>query len=268
MNGYIPLGTGDVALAAIFVLANAGLSWALRLGIERQLLLSSCRMAVQLLMVGLLLRVIFSAGSALLTLAVALAMIVVAAFEIRARQSRRLAGAWSFGVGGTAMVAAGTAVTLFALTVSIKPEPWWEPRLALPLFGMVLGNTMTGISLGLDTLHTALHRECQAVEAQLLLGCTRLEALFPTLRQSLRSGFMPIINSMAATGVVSLPGMMTGQIVAGVDPSEAVKYQILIMLLLGGATGLGVLGAVLASAWRLTDGRHRLRLDRLQSQGR
>jgi putative ABC transport system permease protein len=74
---------------------------------------------------------------------------------------------------------------------------------------------------------------------------------------------MPIINSMAATGVVALPGMMTGQILAGVDPAEAVKYQILIMFLIAGATGTGVLLAVLGTAWRLTDDRHRLRLDRL-----
>ncbi|MDH3741680.1 MAG: ABC transporter permease, partial [Hyphomicrobiales bacterium] len=79
------------------------------------------------------------------------------------------------------------------------------------------------------------------------------------------SGFMPIINAMAATGVVSLPGMMTGQILSGVDPTEAVKYQLLIMFLIGGATGFGVLLAVLGNIWRLTDERHRLRLDRLRS---
>jgi putative ABC transport system permease protein len=75
---------------------------------------------------------------------------------------------------------------------------------------------------------------------------------------------MPIINSMAATGIVSLPGMMTGQILSGVDPTEAVKYQLLVMFLIGGSTGLGVLMAVLGSVYRLTDERHRLRLDRLR----
>ena len=156
-------------------------------------------------------------------------------------------------------------VTVFALTVQIRPQPWWSPQFALPLFGMILGNTMTGVSLGLDTLHTAMHRERAAIEAKLLLGSTRWEAVSTSLRQAVRSGFTPIINSMAATGVVSLPGMMTGQILSGVDPQEAVKYQILITLLIGGATGLGVLSATLASVWRLTDSRDRLRLDRLAS---
>ncbi len=161
---------------------------------------------------------------------------------------------------------AGTIVTVFALTLQIQPDPWWSPRYALPLFGMILGNTMTGVSLGLDTLHTTLHREKPAVEAQLMLGRTRFEAVSPSARLAMRSGFMPIINSMAATGVVSIPGMMTGQILSGVDPNEAVKYQLLITILIGGATGLGVIGAIIGSLWRLTDDRHRLRLERMHGE--
>jgi putative ABC transport system permease protein len=152
---------------------------------------------------------------------------------------------------------------LLALLVLVQPTPWYHPRFALPMLGMVLGNAMTGISLGLNTLTTAAVRERTAIEAQLTLGALKWDALRPALRQALKNGFMPIINSMAATGVVALPGMMTGQILAGVDPAEAVKYQILIMFLIAGATGTGVLLAVLGTAWRLTDDRHRLRLDRL-----
>jgi putative ABC transport system permease protein len=74
---------------------------------------------------------------------------------------------------------------------------------------------------------------------------------------------MPVINSMAATGVVSLPGMMTGQILGGVPPAEAVKYQILVMFLIAGGTGLGAVTAVVGGIYRLTDARHRLRFDRL-----
>jgi putative ABC transport system permease protein len=85
-----------------------------------------------------------------------------------------------------------------------------------------------------------------------------------TLRDAMRSGLIPIINAMAATGLVYIPGMMTGQILAGISPEEAIKYQLLIMFLIAGGTGLGVLTAVLASAARLSDGRHRLRLDRLR----
>ena len=113
------------------------------------------------------------------------------------------------------MLIAAATVTVFALATQVRPEPWYHPRYALPLLGMVLGNTMTGISLGVDTLTTGLVRERAAVEARLALGASRYEALLPVVRAALRSGLMPIVNGMAAAGVVALPGMMTGQILAG-----------------------------------------------------
>jgi len=247
MSSYIELSYLDLSLASLCLIINAGLSIALRLGLERQLLIAAVRMIVQLLMVGLLLKAVFAAASPWITLLVAVSMIGFAGREVWARQQRRLIGVWGYGIGAVAMMTAGTVVTVFALTLQIQPDPWWSPRFALPLFGMILGNTMTGVSLGLDTLHTSVHRERRAIEAQLLLGRTRFEAVLPATRLALRSGFNPIINAMAATGVVSLPGMMTGQILSGVDPNEAVKYQLLVMFLIGGATGLGVLGAVLGS---------------------
>ncbi len=265
MSAYISLSYLDLAGASVFLILNAVFSYALRLNLERQLLFSSLRMVVQLLMVGLVLKAVFAASSAIVTLLIAVAMIMFAGREVWARQERRLSGIWGYGLGAGSMMFAGTIITVCALVTQIEPEPWWTPQFALPLFGMVLGNTMTGVSLGLDTLHGAVYRERTAIEAQLLLGRTRWEAVLPCVRRSLRSGFTPIINAMAATGVVSLPGMMTGQILSGVDPQEAVKYQILIMFLIGGATGLGVLGAVFASIWRLTDHRHRIRLDRMRA---
>jgi len=267
MSAYIVLSPWDLALASLFILLNAGLSLALRLGLERQLLIAAARMVLQLLLVGLVLKVVFAAASPWLTALVATVMIAFAGREIRARQERRHKGLWGYGLGAAAMTFSGTLITVFALTTQIQPAPWWSPQYALPLFGMILGNTMTGVSLGLDSLHSLVDRERRAIEAQLLLGETSLTALLPALRRALRSGFTPIINSMAATGVVALPGMMTGQILSGADPQEAVKYQLLIMFLIGGATGLGVLAAVLASAWRLSDNRHRLRLDRLSDPG-
>jgi len=263
MSGYISLSAWDIALASLFLVVNAGLSIALQLGLAKKLIIAAIRMVVQLLIVGLLLKTVFALASPWITGLVALTMIAFAAREIRARQERRLSGAWGYAIGGGAMMTAASIVTVFALTSQIRPDPWWSAQMALPLFGMILGNTMTGISLGLDTLHATLDRERRSIEARLLLGDTRLEAFQPSLRRALRSGFTPIINAMAATGVVSLPGMMTGQILSGIDPQEAVKYQLLIMFLIGGATGLGVLGAVIASALRLSDSRHRLRLDRL-----
>jgi putative ABC transport system permease protein len=268
ITGYIPLGYGEVALAATLLMLNAVLSYALELRLERQLIIAALRMTVQLLLVGLVLKALFELASPWLTAAVALFMVAFAGREIMARQERRLTGWWAYGLGASTMMLAAAVVTVLALATQIRPDPWYDPRYAIPVFGMILGNAMTGISLGLNGLTTAAARERVAIEAQLILGATRWQAMRPVSRQALRSGFMPIINSMAATGVVALPGMMTGQILAGVDPTQAVKYQLLIMFLIAGATGFGVLLAVLGGVWRLTDERHRLRLDRLAASDR
>jgi putative ABC transport system permease protein len=260
---YIVLDDLDLALAALLVVLNGGLSLALQLGLARQLAIATLRMIVQLLLVGLVLEVLFSLVSPLWTGLAALAMLLFAGREIMARQERRLTGFWAYGLGTSCMLVAATLVTIFALVVQVNPDPWYHPRYALPLLGMVLGNTMTGISLGLHTLTTGLTRDRAAVEARLALGATRYEAVLPVSRAAMRTALMPIINSMAATGLVALPGMMTGQILAGADPVEAVKYQILVMFLIAGGTGLGAMSAVMAAGHRLTDARHRLRLDRL-----
>ncbi len=260
---YIALDNRDLALAALLVVVNGALSVALHLGLTRQLAIATVRMVVQLLLVGLVLQTLFSLVSPWWTGLAALAMLLFAGREIMARQERRLKGLWAYGLGTGCMLIAASLVTLFALTVQVNAEPWYHPRFSLPLLGMVLGNTMTGIALGLHTLTAGLTRDRAAVEARLALGATRHEALLPVERAALRTALMPIVNSMAATGLVSLPGMMTGQILAGANPVEAVKYQILIMFLIAGGTGLGATAAVLAGAHRLTDARHRLRLDRL-----
>ena len=262
---YVQLDLLDLALAAILVVMNGALSIALGLGIERRLAIATVRMVVQLALVGLVLTTLFRLVSPGWTALAALVMILVAGREILARQERRLSGPWGYGLGTGTMLVAASLVTIFALTTQVSPDPWYHPRYALPLLGMVLGNTMTGISLGLNTLATGLVRDRVAVEARLMLGATRREALEHALRGALRNALMPIVNAMAATGIVALPGMMTGQILAGVEPAEAVKYQILVMFLIAGGTALGAIAAVLGAATRLTDSRHRLRLDRLSA---
>ena len=260
---YIELGNLDLALAAVLLLLNAALSLLLELGLAKQLLVAALRMMVQLFLVGLVLKFVFQAGSPWVTGGVAVIMGLFAGHEVRARQERRLTGGWGYGLGATTVMFAASLATFFGLAVSIRPDPWYEARYALPLLGMVMGNVMTGVSLALNDVGLTASRERNAIEAQLALGATRWQAMRPTTRRALRSGFIPVINAMAATGVVALPGMMTGQILAGVDPTLAVRYQLLVMFLIAGATGTGVILAVYTNLWRLTDDRHRLRLDRL-----
>jgi putative ABC transport system permease protein len=263
VTGYIVLNYWDLALASVLVLVDAALSIIFGLRIHRSLLVAAVRMTVQLTLVGLVLTALFSVVSPLLTGLTVLGMIVFAGQEVMLRQERRLSGWWSYGLGTGCMMMSSILVTTFALLTALRPNPWYDPRYAVPLLGMILGNCMTGVALGLNTLTTTLVTRRAGVEAQLMLGASRWDAVAPVTRDALRSALMPTINSMAATGLVSLPGMMTGQILGGVSPVEAVKYQILVMFLIAGGTGFGAVAAVLGGVYRLTDGRHRLRLDRL-----
>ena len=122
---------------------------------------------------------------------------------------------------------------------------------------------MNGIALSLDRLNSNVHRLRGVIEARLVLGATWQEAISDVRKEAMRAGLIPIINAMAAAGIISLPGMMTGQILAGTPPIEAVKYQILTMFLITAGTGFGTLVAVYFGARRLFDERERLRLDRL-----
>jgi putative ABC transport system permease protein len=260
------LSHATLAASAGLILINAGLSVALELGLARRLLVASLRMTVQLGLIGLVLTALFSHVSLLWTGLAACVMILVAGYEIASRLDRPLSGLWSFGVGLSCIASAALVSLLFSLSAQLHPEPWYNPRYAIPLLGMVLGNAMTGIALGLNTLTQAFVAQRAAVEARLALGEDRRSAFLGPVRQAARSAMLPTVNSMAATGVVALPGMMTGQILAGAEPAEAVKYQLMVMFLIAGCTGVGAIAAILLGAARLTDSRHRLRLDRLSPE--
>ena len=260
----ILLGPLDLALAALLVVGSAALAFSLRLGLSASLLIAGARMVIQLLLVGLVLKVVFDRVELVWITVIAFVMLMVAGYETAARQKRRLTGLWSMGIGVAAMFVSTFTVTVLTLVVILGPSPWYTPQYAIPLLGMLLGNTMTGVALALDRLTQTLWTQRGVVEARLMLGHPWSEAVADIRRECMRAGLIPTLNAMAAAGIVSLPGMMTGQILAGAPPVEAVKYQILIMCLIMGATTGGTLLAVQVACRRLFDTRERLRLDRLR----
>ncbi len=261
----ISLSPFDLALASGLVLLLAALSWRLHLGIERRILIAAARSTVQLALLGLVLKALFASTDPLLIWLLALMMLSVAGWEVMARQRRRFRGAWGYGIGALSMFLSSFSITVLALTVIIGVTPWYQPQYLIPLLGMLLGNTMNGIAVALDGLTRQTWEGRNRIEAQLLLGATWSEAIADIRRDALRAGLIPITNAMATAGIVSLPGMMTGQILAGSPPMEAAKYQLLIMFLIASGTGLGSVAAVWIGARRLFDGRHRLRLERLRA---
>jgi UDP-glucose/iron transport system permease protein len=254
----------DLTMAAGLILILALISWRMHLQLGRQLLIAALRTTVQLLLIGLILKALFAHVQLGMISLLAAVMLLAAGREVVGRQKRRFSGWWGYGMGTFSMFLSSFAITIFALNLIIGVDPWYEPQYAIPLLGMMLGNTMNGIAIGLDRLTTAAWDQRVLIEGRLMLGSTWSHAIESVRRECVRSGLIPIVNSMAAAGLVSLPGMMTGQILGGNPPMEAVKYQILIMFLIAGGTGLGTMAAVWLGSRRLFDERERLRLDRLR----
>jgi len=260
----IALSTLDLSLAASLIIVLGGISHLMHLDITRQLFIAALRTTVQLLLIGLILKIIFENVDILWVTIIALIMILLASYEVYARQRRRFLGFWGFGVGAFSLFISSLCLILFTLLLIIEADPWYKPQYAIPLLGMILGNTMNGIALSLDRLTQNVWIQAAAIEQKLLLGQTAQQAIAEIKRDCIRSGLIPIMNAMAAAGIITLPGMMTGQILGGNPPTEAVKYQILIMFLIAASCGFGILIAVHVATRRLFDERHRLRLEKLK----
>lgn len=252
-----------LGIAAVLLILLALCSQLLRLGVGRSLLVAGARAVIQLSLIGLVLEALFATSLWYWVALMALAMTLVAGREVTVRQKRRLRGGWGFGIGTLSMFISTFAVTTLTLTVIVGPEPWYAPQYAIPLLGMMLGNTMTGVALSLDRLTETVWQQRTVIENRLMLGQSWRETIGDSRREAMRSGMIPAINAMAAAGIVSLPGMMTGQILSGTAPAIAVKYQILVMLTITVGTGFGAMVAVASASRRLFDERQRLRLDRL-----
>ncbi len=259
----ILLGPTELSMAAILLILLALTSRIQGIHIEKQLLIAALRTTIQLSLIGLVLKVLFAQIHLGWMALLATLMLGVAGREVMARQERQFTGWWGFGIGSFSMFLSSFVITILALTLVISPQPWYQPQYAIPLLGMMLGNTMTSIALAMDHLTQTVWRERHAIETRLTLGHTWQETIRPLRRDAVRKGMIPSINAMASAGVVSIPGMMTGQILGGSPPMTAVNYQILIMFLITAGTGFGATAAIWLGSRRLFDQRHRLRLDHL-----
>jgi putative ABC transport system permease protein len=251
----------DLAVCGLLVLALALLVRLMRLGIETQIVVAACRTVVQLMAVGMVLKLVFSNISPLYLLLMATVMLCSASFEVLSRQKRKLNWKKGLMASSSAMFISSFIITVSALLLIIEADPWYTPQYAIPLLGMLLGNTMNGISLGIDRLIQNAWQQRAVIEQKLMLGYRADRAIAHIKHESVRAAMIPSINSMAAAGLVSLPGMMTGQILAGSPPIEAVKYQIFIMFLIVAGTGFGVMAALSMISRMLFDKRERLRFE-------
>nr|VFK52264.1 MAG: putative ABC transport system permease protein [Candidatus Kentron sp. TUN]VFK52468.1 MAG: putative ABC transport system permease protein [Candidatus Kentron sp. TUN]VFK57979.1 MAG: putative ABC transport system permease protein [Candidatus Kentron sp. TUN] len=262
MAEYVTLTYGQVALAALLIVVNGAISVALHLRMERLLLIASVRTVVQLLLVGLVLEWVFRWERWYVVLGLAVVMTLIAGVTAASNNVRRYPGIWLNTI--IVLWASAWITTSFALFAILQGIEWYQPQYAIPLLGMVLGNTLNGISVGLNTFTESLVTRREQIESLLALGASRWEAARGSIQHAVRTGMLPIINSMMIVGIVSLPGMMTGQLISGMPPLQTVKYQIVIMFLIASATAIGTIGVVLLTFLRLFTNRHQYRRDVLR----
>ncbi len=265
MSGPVALGPVELGLASLLLVAYGLVSVGLRLGLERRLAVAGLRASVQLVVLGLVLVPVFALASPWPVVLWCGVMVVLAGREASARVRRSHPGMLGSSVLAMALGGGGTA--LFATAVVIDVEPWWAPRYLVPLVGMVLGNALTGVALGLDKVLEGLDAGAAQVEALLALGATRQEATRDVVAEAVRTGMVPILNTMSAVGLVTIPGMMTGQILGGTPPLQAALYQLLILFVIAGAVAVGTTVAVLAAVRAVVDDGHRLRRERITTRG-
>ncbi len=263
MKELIHLGPLQLGIAAGLIVAAGVVSLVLRLGVEKRLGVAALRTVIQLGLLGLILERVFAVRNPYVVVGLLLLMTAFAAREAVSRASRRyrgiLADAW------LTMAATCFLVGGIVTQVVVGVEPWYDPQYVIPLLGMILGNSLTGISLCLDRFMDHLETRSAEVELRIAYGATRREALAAPLKDAVRTGMIPIINSMAAAGIVSLPGMMTGQILAGSPPMQAVAYQIVVMFMIAAAVALGAMLVVVLAGRHFMGVDATLRLDRMNA---
>jgi putative ABC transport system permease protein len=200
-----------------------------RLGLEREYLIASARTVVQLLLLGSALGFIFEHANVWLVLGVIALFVSVSAFTAVGRQERRVPGLlWN---AAASLSASGALLTILVTAFVIQVSPWWTPQYLIPLAGMIVSNSMNAAALAIERLRAELSLRRGEVEELLALGASARQAVDAPARAAMRAALRPNLNQMYVVGLVSIPGTMTGQILAGLPPSGAARYQILVMLL-------------------------------------
>lgn len=235
MNTVIDLNLWQMATAYVFVIILLFIVKARGISREKEVLISTIRMTLQLILTGYILVYLFDHINPLFTLIIIVAMETFAIYTIINKTKIRLSQSLKRIIALSMLI--GTLSSLaFFLFVVIRISPWYDPRYFIPIAGMLIGNAMTGISLGVTRLVDGMHSEGYLVEAALMLGATPKMASKDIVDKAFDSAILPTLNNMVGMGIVFLPGMMTGQILSGTSPVTAIKYQIAIML--------GILGSV------------------------
>jgi putative ABC transport system permease protein len=239
----IYIGHTQLIIVFIFIFIGGAASIYHSLNLEYDMIVGALRTCVQLFLLGYVLKVIFALNNMWLVLLIFLFMTFFAAKTV---YNRVKDPDISFFIPVSFSMSISFFIVAFIVTaIVVRVDPWWSPRYFIPLGGMVIGNSMNAVAIALERLLNELRTKRHEIEMKLCFGANYKEASRDIVANAMKSGMIPSINSMMAVGIVFIPGMMTGQIIAGADPEIAIKYQIVVMLMLVGSTSISTLIVVL-----------------------
>ena len=241
---------GSLSLVALAAILS---SWQ-KAGLGKELTIATVRSFIQLIAIGYALELIFELDTIGWTLALIGVMLAVAAYTSAGRGK----GIPDAKLIATTSIGSATILTIGLLVVFRVFT--FEAQSIIPIAGMVIGNTMTTCSLVMGRLRDDVNSQRDTIETALALGATSRQAVQPIVRRSIRSAMTPLIDTTQTVGLIKLPGAMTGMILAGASPIEAVQLQIVVMYMLLGATAITALVAAYLTARVFFSKYHQLQL--------
>ncbi|KAJ3196535.1 hypothetical protein HK101_008544 [Irineochytrium annulatum] len=249
------LGWDNVAIGSSLILVNAAISIYFGLGLATSLAISTVRCIVQLTILGMILNTVFDHDTPGVVSLLALTMMTISAVEVYSRVKSRYLH--MFPSVWLSMVLSTLLVSYIGNNFAIKAQPWYNARDYITIL-------VSGVAVGITSTITQLSDHKERIELYLAFGASRWEAARPVSVEAIRLALLPHINMMSVIGLISIPGMMTGQILGGASINDAVKYQMLIMFMVMASVGLATVSAVVVCLYICFDGESRLRLDRIQ----
>jgi putative ABC transport system permease protein len=228
MQTALDISWTQLALFSLTLLIPIFINWQYKLGLMQEMGIAVIRMAVQLILVGLYLEFVFETNSLLLNVLWLTVMIAVGSKAIVSKA--KLPARLLFIPVLTGLLVGLSPLVLLLSTAIIQPTPLYSAQYLIPLSGMLLGNSLSGNIVALQNLYGAFEQRKTEYEAAISLGASPRYASTPFIREAMQKALAPILASMATTGIVTLPGMMTGQILGGTSPIIAIKYQMIILI--------------------------------------
>ncbi|KAN0132361.1 Uncharacterized protein family (UPF0014) domain containing protein [Lactarius tabidus] len=264
-----PLGPdlqwSNVGFGFAFIAMNMVLSQVLNLQIGTSLVVSALRCVVQLTLVATILERVFAAQNLWTVAAIALLLNVLGAFETVVIKAQRRCHNM-FLIVFVAMLVSTVPMSILGAHFAMSVRPFWKPDQYIPVIGMLCGNAIAGVSVTLSYVLKELDENKDKTETYLAFGASRFEACRPLAVDALRLSLMPVINQMSVTGIIAIPGMMSGAILGGADVQQAARLQMIIMFMITASCGLACIVATLLAINVCVDSEHRIRNERIDSR--